>query len=298
MTIPGSGRRRAEGVALGFAAAILWSFYNVGTAIGRADGFSSADLAMLRFGTAALLLAPVLLLRSGWRDALPLRRILALTVVIGPPFAFFINTGYGIAPLAHAVVISPGLTMLMANALATFIDGRSMPLPRRIGMSLLAVGLVAIAAEQPSAAPSGLPVWLGDLCFVASGSLWGIFTWLVGRWNLPAIETTAAVSASAALCLLPIYLVGFGISSLPLTLWVEQVVYQGLLGGALAIVAYAGCVTRLGAGTAALFPALLPPMAVLLAVPLAGQAPSLMQWLGVALATAGLSVSLDIMRRR
>ncbi len=285
-------------MALGLAAAIFWSFYNVGTAIGRADGFSSADLAMLRFGVAALLLAPALLLRGAWRNALPLRRILVLTVVIGPPFAFFINTGYGIAPLAHAVVISPGVTMLMANALATLIDGRSMPLQRRIGMTLLVVGLVAIAAEQPSAAPSGAPVWLGDLCFVASGSLWGIFTWLVGRWNLPAIETTAAVSASAALCLLPVYLIAFGVSPLPLALWIEQIVYQGLLGGALAIAAYAGCVTRLGAGTAALFPALLPPMAVLLAIPLAGQAPSLMQWLGVALASFGLFVSLDIMRRR
>lgn len=298
MTPATEGSGRAQGIALGFAATVFWAFYNVGTAIGRADGFSSADLAMLRFGIAAVLLAPLLLLRSGWRRALPARRILALTVLIGPPFAFLINTGYGIAPLAHAVVISPGVTMLTANALSAFVDGRSVPWPRRIGIALLVAGLIAIAVDQPAKPANEMPTWIGDLCFVASGSLWGAFTWLVGRWKLPALETTAAVSLSSALCLLPVYLAVFGVPWHPPALWASQALYQGVLGGALAIVAFAGCVRRLGAGTAALFPALLPPAAVLLAIPLAGQAPSTSQWLGVTLASTGLLVSLDIMRRR
>ena len=298
MTTPSEGSGRAQGIALGFAATVFWAFYNVGTAIGRADGFSSADLAMLRFGIAAVLLAPLLLARNGWRGALPPRRILALTVLIGPPFAFLINTGYGIAPLAHAVVISPGVTMLAANALSAFVEGRAVPWQRRIGIVLLVAGLIAIAADQPATPASGTPAWVGDLCFVASGSLWGCFTWLVGCWRLPALETTAAVSLSSALCLLPIYLVVFGVPDHPPMLWATQALYQGVLGGALAIVAFAGCVRRLGTGTAALFPALLPPAAVMLAIPLASQAPSPSQWLGVTLASAGLLVSLDIMRRR
>lgn len=298
MTASAERRGQGPGIALGFAATIFWAFYNVGTAIGRADGFSSADLAMLRFGIAAVLLAPLLLLRHGWRDALPLKRVVVLTVLIGPPFAFLINTGYGIAPLAHAVVISPGVTMLTANALSAFVDGRAVPWQRRIGIMLLAAGLIAIAADQPATPPSGTPAWVGDLCFVASGSLWGLFTWLVGRWRLPAIETTAVVSLSAALCLLPFYLAVFGIPDHPPMAWALQALYQGVLGGALAIMAFGGCVRRLGAGTAALFPALLPPTAVMLAIPLASQAPSPLQWLGVVLVSGGLLVSLDIMRRR
>ncbi|MDN2579536.1 DMT family transporter [Aquibium sp. ELW1220] len=298
MTGPSADTGRAQGIALGFAATFCWAFYNVGTAIGRADGFSSADLAMLRFGVAAILLAPLLLLRSGCRAALPPRRIAVLTVLIGPPFAFLINTGYGIAPLAHAVVISPGVTMLTANALSALVGGRPVPGHRRVGIALLAAGLVAIATDQPATPASGTPAWIGDLCFVASGSLWGCFTWLVGRWQLPAMETTAAVSLSAALCLLPFYLVIFGVPDHPPAAWALQALYQGVLGGAVAIVSFAGCVRRLGAGTASLFPALLPPAAVMLAIPLAGEAPSVSQWLGVTLASAGLLVSLDIMRRR
>ncbi len=288
-----------QGVALGLAATFAWALYNVGTSLGRADGFSSADLAMLRYGVAALVLLPFLLPRLAIARAIGWRRLACLTVLIGPPFALFINTGYGIAPLAHAVVISPGVTMLVANALSIFVDGRSMPLNRRIGMALLVAGLIAIALDQPDTGrQSDLPVWVGDLCFVASGTLWGVFTWLVGRWKLPAVETTAAVSILAALVFAPVYLLGFGVTPMPVASWLEQSIYQGVLGGALAIVAYAGAVTRLGAGTAALFPALVPPSAILVGVMIAGTSPSILALVGIGLATCGLAVSLDLRRRR
>jgi drug/metabolite transporter (DMT)-like permease len=292
------GRRRLlEGIALGLSAASAWAFYNVGTDIGRSDGFSSADLAMLRYGVSALLLTPFLIMaRSAWSRTLTPWRIIFLTIAIGPAFALLINTGYGIAPLAHAVVISPGTTMLTTNAFSWLVDGRPMPAYRQIGMAMLCLGLVAIAADQSFTKDAGTPVWLGDLCFVGSGFLWGVFTWLIGRWKLPAVETIGAVSVLAAITLLPVYLIGFGITQHPLQLWLEQAVYQGALGGCIAIVTFAACVARLGAGPAALFPALVPPFAVLLAVPLSSQWPSGLQWLGITLATFGLIVSLDVIQ--
>lgn len=293
---PGGGRL-LSGIAFGLFAALAWGFYNVGTDIGRADGFSSADLAVLRYGVAALLLAPFLLVGNGrWRATLTPGRIAFLTATIGPPFALIINTGYGIAPLAHAVVISPGVTMLTANLLSRFVDGQPVPVNRRIGIVLLCLGLVAIAADQPASKQEGIPVWVGDLFFVGSGTLWGIFAWLTGRWKLPAVETTAAVSVSSALLFTPVYLTLFTVPALPLSLWLEQSVYQGLLGGCLAIVAFAAAIARLGPGPAALYPAMVPPLAVLIAIPLDGQWPSGLQWLGIGLAVSGLVISLEAIR--
>lgn len=292
------GGRYTEGVALGLAATLSWALYNVGTSIGRADGFSAGDLAMLRYGVAALILLPFLLRRFHVAMAIGWGRLLVLTAMIGPLFALFINAGYGIAPLSHAVVISPGVTMLVANVMAIVFDRRPMPINRRIGMALLVGGLVAIAADQPDLRPdSELPVWVGDLCFLVSGTLWGIFTWLVGRWQLPPVETTAAVSVLSSIIFVPIHILAIGATSMPAALWVEQAVYQGVLGGALAIVAFAGAVMRLGAGTAALFPALLPPAAILAGVVMAGTAPSILALCGIALATSGLAVSLDFRGR-
>jgi drug/metabolite transporter (DMT)-like permease len=287
-----------KGIAFGLAAALGWAIYNVGVEIGRRQGFSSADLTLLRYIVPGIVLLPLLIARRRQVAArLGFARAAALTVAIGPLFAFVFNTGYGIAPLAHAVVISPGMTMITANALSVLVDRRPLPLHRQIGILILMGGLAAIAIDQPAPKDPTTATWLGDLCFVCSGFLWGLFTYLLGRWRLDPIDTTAAVGLLATISFLPVYLVWFGVSDLPLHDWALQVVYQGGLGGCLAIIFYAAAIATIGPGLGGLFPALVPPLAVLLAIPLAGNLPSAAQWVGIALATLGLLTSLDLARR-
>lgn len=286
--------RLLPGVLFGLSAAIAWAFYNVGVDIGRSDGFSSADLALLRYGGATLLMAPLMLLRRSRMSGLTLPRLALLTITMGPPFAFLFNTGFGIAPLAHAVVISPGMTIIVANLLPVVLDGQKMTLNRKIGMAVLIGGLVAIAADNAPSKMADTSTLIGDLCFVGSGTLWGVFTYLLGRWRLPAVEAIGAASATTTVVLLPVYLVFLEPARLPAGLWLEQAFYQGALGGSLAIVLYAAAISRLGSGLAGLFPAMIPPLAVLLAIPIAGQWPSAMQLAGVAIAASGLILSLDL----
>lgn len=285
-------RNTRIGLALGLAAAICWGIYNVGAEIGQASGFRPADLTMLRYGGAAVLMLPLLWLA---RHRLPpLRQIAWVTLLIGPPFALLFNLGFQRAPLSHAVVIGPGMSMLMANALVRWRDGVQLSLHRRVGMAVLIAGLLVIAADQPAPKAWGGSVLLGDLCFVGSGSLWGIYVYVMGRWRLPPIETTAAVASLATLAFMPVYLIVWGLPTLPMGLWAEQFFYQGVIGGCLAFVVFAAAVGRLGAGRAALFAALVPSSAVLLAIPLTGQWPAPLQWAGVVLASAGLIISLDL----
>lgn len=298
MTPGAAGRADTiKGVSLGLAAALLWAIYNVGVEIGRADGFTSADLALLRYGVAGLLLAPLLALR--WRNLPPeltLSRAIMLSCIIGPPFAFLFNTGYGLAPLAHGVVISPGMSMVTAKLLPVLLDEQRLSINRKIGIGILIVGLFAIAADRLSLKSSGDMMLLGDLCFVASGTLWGVFIYLMGRWRLPAIATTAATSILSSAIFVPFYVLYFVPASLPLSAWVEQGIYQGVLGGSMAIIVFAGSIRLLGSGLAGLFPALVPSLAVILAIPIAGQMPNALQVLGVNIASAGLIVSLDKVR--
>jgi drug/metabolite transporter (DMT)-like permease len=283
-----------KGAFLGLATAMSWALFNVGVAVGQADGFRSADLAMLRYGVAALLLAPVLLTRSGRR--IPFGQVAIITVMIGPAFSLLLNFGFSLAPLSHAVVISPGVSMLTANLLLRVKDGRSLPANRKLGMIIMVCGLLAVSGAGASfvgGAWSSLP---GDLCFFATGVLWGTMTWLVGRWQLPAVPLTAAVSGLSTVVFLPVYLLVWGPSELPLQLWLQQGVFQGVIGGCLAFVAFAATVQTLGAGRAAVFSALVPPLAVLIGIPATGVWPDAMQWTGVILASVGLVVSLDIAR--
>ncbi|MNC99656.1 EamA-like transporter family protein [compost metagenome] len=69
---------------------------------------------------------------------------------------------------------------------------------------------------------------------------------------------------------------------------------QGGLSGVLAVVAFAVAVTILGASRAAVFPALVPSAGILVGIPLTGEWPSPLQWVGVALVTVGLIAALGV----
>jgi drug/metabolite transporter (DMT)-like permease len=288
--------RIRQGIALGFAAAFSWGIYNVGAEIGQSSGFRPADLTMLRYGGAAVLMLPLLWLA---RHRLPpLRQIVMVTLLIGPPFALLFNLGFQRAPLSHAVVIGPGISMLVANALVRLRGGQPLSIHRKLGMAVLIIGLLVIAADQPAPKSWGGSVILGDAFFVGSGALWGIYVYVMGHWRLPPIETTAAVASLSTLLFLPVYMIIWGLPIMPGALWAEQFFYQGAIGGCLAFVVFAAAVVRLGAGRAALFSALVPSSAVLLAIPLTGQWPDPLQWGGVIIASIGLIISLDLWTRQ
>nr|WP_261368358.1 DMT family transporter [Pseudosulfitobacter koreense] len=157
------------------------------------------------------------------------------------------------------------------------------------------LGLLIIAADQGAAKQPGIGTWAGDLCFLASGTLWGVFTWLMSHWRLDAVRTTGLITIVSSVVYVPLYAVLFDLPQMDHLIWLTQFAYQGMLGGALAVVFFAASVTRLGGGAAAVFHALVPPVAVLCAVPMTGQLPNLFQTAGLLTATAGLLVSLDLL---
>ncbi|MEY8837998.1 hypothetical protein AB9K41_03045, partial [Cribrihabitans sp. XS_ASV171] len=77
-----------RGLLFGLAAVLAWAVYNVGVKIGHAQGFSSADLTLLRYAGGAAVMAPVLLLaRVNPLAGIAPLRLAVLVVVAGPAFA-------------------------------------------------------------------------------------------------------------------------------------------------------------------------------------------------------------------
>ncbi|MBJ3774167.1 DMT family transporter [Acuticoccus mangrovi] len=292
------GGATLRGTLCGAGAAIAWAIYNVGVDIGRSSGFTGADLVILRYAVPALLVLPYALTRSRRLVRVGLGRALVLTIGIGPPFSYLINLGFGMAPLAHAVVIGPAMTMIVANTLSLVVERRAIPPQRLLGMAILIVGLALVGFDQPEHKSLTHAPWVGDLCFMGSGFLWGSFTYLLGRWRLDPVDTTATVALISTVLFGPIYVAFFSPSHQPVVAWVMQAIYQGVLGGLLAIIAFAAAISLLGSGRAALFTALVPPLAAFLAVPMSGSVPSLLQWAALLLASLGLIVSLDLTNRR
>ncbi|MBB4041779.1 drug/metabolite transporter (DMT)-like permease [Microvirga flocculans] len=284
------------GIMWGLTAALAWAGYNVGSRLGRMDGLSAMDMSMVRFGIAALVLVPFVLSRRN-EHKLGWGRLLVLLALAGPLFGLLINTAFGLAPLSHAVVLTAGATMVSATGLAWIIDHKAPPVFRLLGMAVLIAGLVVIAAGQDGQEPqSSARIWLGDLCFAAAGTLWGIFTYLIGRWKVDPVVGIGHVSILSTLAFLPFFLTLHTGGSATSGAWLSQVFFQGILGGCLGPIAIAKAISHLGAPEASLFPSLVPSGALLLAIPLLGEWPTSSEVLGVAICTLGLLTAFNIMR--
>jgi drug/metabolite transporter (DMT)-like permease len=94
------------------------------------------------------------------------------------------------------------------------------------------------------------------------------------------------VGAVSVLVYAPLHAAAFGFAPmLAVGLWENllQVVAQGMLSGVFALFLFARSVTLLGAGRAAVFPALVPGFALAIGFLTIGETPSAMQLLGFAM---------------
>ncbi|EOX6785745.1 DMT family transporter [Pseudomonas aeruginosa] len=287
-------RYRRVGLLFGVVAAVIWGGFLTVSRHGIGEGLRGSDLAFLRYATAGLLLLPVLLRRSpstlggiGWR------RGAGLALLAGPLFVLIGASGYLYAPLAHGAVIQLGVLTLASIALSAWLLGERLRPMRLLGLVVLVAGLATIAG--PAIFSGGSRAWIGDLMFATAGAMFATFTVLVRRWKIAALDATVAVSVLSAVAYSPLYLLFEGtarLASASPSMLIEQVLVQGVLSGIVALFAFAQAVHRLGAGRAALFPALAPAVAILLGIPLVGELPAAGQWLGLAIVTAGLLVAL------
>lgn len=137
--------------------------------------------------------------------------------------------------------------------------------------------------------------WIGDLLFAAAGTMWALFTVLQRRWTIAPLSATAVVSVLSAGVYVPAYLAANGLAvfaSASPAMLVEQVLVQGVLSGVIALFAFSRAVQNLGAGRAALFPALAPGVAMLIGIPLTGEIPTAMQITGLIVLSAGLLIAV------
>ena len=273
-------------------------------AIARAGilgGQSPADLILLRFGVAGLVLLPVLL-RGGVTTLAGIgwKRGLALLLLGGPLFAGLQTGGYAFAPLAHGAVIAPATVTIVSTLLAATVLGERPGRAHFVGAALVLAGIVLISLHG-LLAPEGGRSWVGDLMFFTSSLLWAGFTVMVRLWRLDAIRAVAVVAVLSLLVVVPSYAVVVGLAhlaSLPVGPLVLQAVVQGGLQGVIAIIAYSHAVRVLGVSRTVLFPAIVPAVSVPLGIPIVGEIPSPVQVAGLVLVTFGLLAAVGVFRRR
>ena len=281
----------------GAVAALIWAGYQVitkqGLGSGAGGGFTPLDLTLFRFGLPGLLLLPVLLRRRAALQKLGFWRVVVLTVVAGPLLGLSTAQGYSLAPLAHGAVLFPAFTTLAGVLLSRWILGAPQTRAQLLGLVVIVGGLVLVGGVTGGS----VMVWLGDALFLLSGLLWGGYTVLLRRWQLDGLTGAAIAGASSTLVTVLLYGAMGDFERLSqiatMTLW-TQCLFQGVLAG---VVAYGMAVQKLGAAGAALFPATVPLLALMLGVTAFEAVVAPLQWLGLAITTVGLLMAAGVIKR-
>lgn len=300
--VPAEAPRLTAGVAVGLVAASIGALYTVYARWGIAQGLHASDLTALRFGVAGLLLLPLLLRTLRQRRDVLLghwRLWLAVAALAGTPFGLLMFGALQFAPASHAAVF-PFAAMSVAGLLLSALVLGDRFTPRKgAGIGIVLGGLVLLSGVE-AASFSGRAL-TGDAMFVAAGTLWAGFGILLRRHRLDPLLATAVISVSALLTYVPLYLALEGTARLAAAsasvLWTEVLV-QGGIAGAGTLFTYATMVRLLGPARAAVFPALAPGLAALMAWPVLGHVPTTAEAAGLVVVMAGLILAVTTTSRR
>jgi drug/metabolite transporter (DMT)-like permease len=286
------------GFGWGLVAALIWGGYLAFARAGIVGGLAPLDFALLRYGTAALLVLP-LLPRLGWRDlgGVGWGRGLVLAALAGPAFILLGTWAYRFAPLAHGAVVQPGVVTVATMILAVLVLRERIAERRWLGVGIVVAGLALVSGAGLGSGAA----WKGDLLFAAAGLLWASFTIMARRWRVDPWRATVAVALLGGAAALPAWLL---LGDAPALLaqggavLATQALVQGALSGLLAVFAFGRAAALLGPSRAALFPAMVPALAVLAGIPVAGEWPEPVQWLGLGIVVAGLPVAAGVLGQR
>jgi drug/metabolite transporter (DMT)-like permease len=283
------------GAAAALATALLWAAGLVATRFGVTGALSLWDVIFLRLASPALLLVPILLrfLHPPGGSLPGSRRPFWFVVMIvgaGLPFMLIGSGGMVFAPAAHAGALMPGSMPLFAALFAVLLLGESFNAQRKLGTALMLLGAIAVGGWQAFQGTSD--TWRGDLMFVCAGAMWACYTIGLKKTGIGPWQAAAVVYVASLVVYTPIYLLWLDSRLLVAPVFEVGVqVAQSVGSGLLSMAAYSFAVRRLGAAPAAAFGALTPALTALLAIPLLGEWPETVTWIGIVAVSLGVALA-------
>ena len=286
-------REALIGVACALAVVVLWTGFVVLSRLATVTSFMPLDLAFVRFAVAGLAILPVAairgtteLRRAGWLKAF----VLAATAGLGFTLISFI--AFTKAPAAHGAALMPGALPLWTAILATLVLGEALGRLKLIGLACIVGGIAATAGHSMIAAtPQQLT---GDAMFIAASMTWAVFTIAARAWKVPPMDATVAIFGLSAAIYCPMYLMlaESGLGQVPWRDLIIQGVFQGILSTVVSIPLYTRALAAIGPAATTMITASVPAAVTLTAIPLLGEIPSALTWLGIALVSVGIVMTV------
>ena len=257
--------------------------------LGVTGNLTPYDITALRFMIASILTMPFVFLY--WPHHLSLAKILTLAA-LGPGaiYSGLMYSGLGFSPAAFAGVFANGTMPIFTAFFAWVLLRDRVPKSAAIAIAIILAGSIIVAYQSLATSSDnnliGLPFFIGASLVLAAYSV------LVRIWKLTAKQTLAIINLPNALVFLPIwyFFLPSTLASATTNDIVLQLIFQGIGPGFLALIFFTYTIQTLGPTATSAFAATVPATAALLAIPILGEVPNMIEWTGVVIVTIGLAL--------
>lgn len=276
-----------------FGAVAVWSGWVVVSRLGVIQTLTIYDMMALRFLVAAVAVAP--LLWRYWPRHLRWWQTLAISFGQGVPYLALAFAGLQFAPTSHAGVMMNGTLPIFAALLSWLWLKERSDRWKIAGISVILIGCGLIGWDRESVG-AGSDAWIGHLMFIAAALL--VAANLIGTkaWQITGQQAMVLIPTVNLLWFGPLYIV-FLPKALAEASWSEillQGAYQGLGPGLLGLLWFAAAIRSIGTSPTAAMMAMVPGMAALLGIPVLGEWPSGLAWIGLILTTGGILLAAGL----
>jgi drug/metabolite transporter (DMT)-like permease len=314
---------KTVGVLAAVVTVAIWTSFIVIARATAHRNLTPLDISLLRFAGAALVLLPwgAWLVWKRARDCAPglappswlglsplgFKLTALIGMVGGVGYACLAYSGFYFAPAAHASVLLPGTLPLSTTLMAVLILKDRVSPVRAIGLGLIFLGdvLVGGASLLHAWTDAGSQVWKGDLLFLSASTCWAVYSVLVRKHALQAVQATIAISVFAFVTYVPVYglLVFSGalatqLASAPWAEIVFQTVFQGMGSVVISGITFTKMVQHFGPVRSTMITALVPGLSALGAVIFLGEPLHWNLLAGLALVTVGIVFGVRLQAQR
>lgn len=280
-------------------AILIWVGWTVSSSYSVRSGMTAYDLTALRFGTAGLVMLPVLFRRGWCIGPWGIWSSLWLALTMGATYSAITITGMQFAPTSHASGIIINTMLVLTTLGAIFLLREGTTLLRVIGIGLCIAGIGCLLYAKGNEGMAHEDVLLGHGLFLLGGIIWALHALSLKAWKVDALHVTAVVCVFSALLFLPIYFL-FLPSSIGAHNWQEagvQAIYQGIINSIITGICFNRAIRALGAATTSAFLPLVPVLSTLVAIPVMHEIPTGLEWSGLGFAVLGVLLATGIAER-
>jgi drug/metabolite transporter (DMT)-like permease len=277
------------GLASAAGVIFIWSGFIVFSRAGVTTSLTAYDITALRFMVGGGLVLPFLL--SWWPRHLPLRDQIMMSIC-GPGALYTILMYLGLtdSSAAWGGVFANGSLPVFTTLLGVLV---SRDFPGR--KQLLAIGVIVaggVTLGYPQMVAGGQDVLSAIVLFLSASAVLSVYIFGIRRCQLTPRQALALVNLPNAVIFLPLwfFFLPSGLADTEMSTILFQALFQGIGPGFLAVILTAMTAIHLGPTLTAGFSAVVPATAALLAIPVLYEYPTGIEWIGIAVVTAGLVV--------